>query len=102
MRQGPALLHARRSSRSTVLIAASAGHQCQPSALKPRAAFSPIRPIGTGGMRGERFGGYPGSPAKPAIPMAVSFRPYYGSISKHENGQSSATTPSALGLKSDG
>src|SRR3989442_15093682 len=78
MRQGPPLLQARRPSRSTVVIAASDGHQCQPSALKPRAAVLPIRPIGKGGMRGDRFGGYAGAPPHPAISMAAAFWAQYG------------------------
>jgi hypothetical protein len=71
-RQVPALMHGARPSCSTVVMALSDGHQCQPSLLKPRASVSPSLPSVTGGS-GTDFGGYAGSPVRPDTPIMCAF-----------------------------
>jgi hypothetical protein len=50
--QCPILMHAARPSHSRVAIAASLGHQCQPSRFIASPIRRPVRPIGSGGIGG--------------------------------------------------
>src|ERR1700756_1922327 len=60
--QWPRLMHCARPSYSTVVIALSEGHQCQPSLLSPRANVAPDLPSGSGGIIGSRGGEAGGAP----------------------------------------
>src|SRR5260370_27162868 len=75
--QWPRLMHGARPSHSTVAIALSEGHQCQPSLLSPRANVAPDLPSGSGGIIGS-CGGYAGSPAKPDPPIISALSAYNG------------------------
>src|ERR1700746_2096926 len=69
--QWPRLMHLSRPSYSTVVIALSDGHQCQPSLLSPRANVAPDLPSGSGGIIGswDGKGGGRAQTGKPHTPV---------------------------------